>query len=74
MSGRRSFFTQILDEGDAPLVLFKYLAKKWTFPEDPHKFTTSLSLRSNKDSATRAVSDTGFPVIKALGDPCIEGR
>ena len=68
MSGRRSLFDQVLDDGDAPLGLFKYLAKKWAVPKSPQDFTASRSLRSNTDSTTRAVSDTGFPVLEALVD------
>ena len=33
MFGRRSFFSQVLEEGDALLGLFKYLMKKWAVPE-----------------------------------------
>ena len=67
MSGRRSLFSQALDEGGSPLGIFKYLAKKWAFPEAPQEFTASRSLRLNTDSATVAVSDTGFPVLEDLG-------
>ena len=68
MSGRRSLFAQVLDDGDSPLGLFKYLAKKWAVPKAPQDFTASRSLRLNTDSTTGAVSDTGFPVLEALGD------
>ena len=67
MSGRNSFFAQVLDKGDAPIGIFKYLANKWAVPGSPQEFTASRSLRSNTDSATGSVSDTGFPVIEALG-------
>ena len=67
MSGRRLLFAQVLDDGDAPLGLFKCLAKKWAVHEAPQDFTTSRSLRLNADSTTGAVSDTGFPVLEALG-------
>ena len=53
--------------------LFKYLAKKWAVPEDPQDFTASRSLRSNTDSTTGAVSDTGFRVLEALGDLASRG-
>ena len=33
MSGRRSLFAQVLEEGDAPPALYKYLANKWAVPE-----------------------------------------
>ena len=68
MSGRRSLFAQVLDNGDALLVFFKHLANKWAVSESPQDFTASRSLRLNTDSATGAVSDTGFPVLEALGD------
>ena len=58
MSGRHSLFARVLDEGDAPLELYNYLEKKWAVPKAPQEFTVSLYLRSNKDSATGAVSDT----------------
>ena len=48
--------------------LFKKLAKKWAVPESPQDFTASRSLCSNTDSATGAVRNMGFPVLKALGD------
>ena len=67
MSGRRSLLSQVLDEGDAMLELYKYLAKKWEVPEAPQEFPASRSLRSNTNSATGAISDTGFPVLKSLG-------
>ena len=67
MSGQRLLFTQVLDNGDSPLGLFKYLAKKWAVPKSPHDFTASRSLRSSTDSATGAVNDTGFSVLEALG-------
>ena len=60
-------FSQVLDEGDALLGLFKYLSKKWSGPRDPQDFTASRSLHSNTDSVMGAVSDTDFPVLKALG-------
>ena len=63
MSGRRSLFAQVLDNGDALLVFFKQLANKWAVSESPQDFTASRSLRSNTDSATGAVSDTGFTVL-----------
>ena len=53
MSGRRSLFTQVLDEGDAPLALYKYLAKKWAVPKYLQEFTASRSI--------------GFPVLKDPG-------
>ena len=67
MSGERSLFPYILDKGDDLLGLLKYLAKKWAVPKSPHDFTASRSLRLNTDSATGAVSDTGFPVLEDLG-------
>ena len=73
MSGHLSLFSQVLDKGDAPLGLFKYPAKKWVVPEAPQDFTASRSLRLNTDSATGAVSDTGFLVIKALGALVLRG-
>ena len=67
MSDRRLLLSQVLDKGDAPLALYKYLAKKWAIPKSPQEFTASRSLRLNMDYATGAVSDTGFPVLEALG-------
>ena len=66
MSGRRLLFAQVLDEGDAPLALYKYLVNKWTVPKASHEFTASLSLCSNMDYTTRAISNTVFPVLKSL--------
>ena len=62
MSGRHSLFTQVL-----------CLAKKWVFPKAPQDFTASHFLRSNTDSVTRAVSNTGFLVIEALGALVLRG-
>ena len=67
MSVRYLLFAQVLDEGDDPLGLFKYLAKKLTVPESPQGFTASRSLRSNIDYTPGAIRDTGFPVLKDLG-------
>ena len=67
MSVRRSLFAQVLENGDTLLGLSRYLAKKWAFPGSPQDFTASRSLRSNKDSATVSVSNTGFPVLEDLG-------
>ena len=67
MSGRRLFFAQVLDEVDALIGLSKYLAKKWAVPKSPQDFTASRYLRSNTDSATGSVSDTGLLVLKVLG-------
>ena len=67
MFGLRSFFAQVFDDGDASLGLLRYLAKKWVVPESPQDFTASRSLRSNTDSATGVVSDTGVPLLKSLG-------
>ena len=67
MSGRRSLFAQVRDEGDAPLDLFNYLAKKWAVPKSPQEFTASRSLQLNTDSMTGSIRGMGFPVLKALG-------
>ena len=63
MSGRRSLFAQVLDDRDAPIGLFKYLANKWAVPKFPQDFTASRSLRSNTDSMIEAISDTVFPLL-----------
>ena len=73
MSVRRSLFTQVLDDGYAPLGLFKYLAKKWAVPEASQDFGASRSLCSSMDSATGAVSNTGFRLLKSLG-ALVSGR
>ena len=73
MSDRRSLFAQVLNNGDDPLGLFKYLTDKWEVTEDPQDFTASRSLRLNTDSTMGAVSDTGFPVLEALGDLVLRG-
>ena len=67
MSGWCSLFAKVLNEGDYPLGLFKYLAKKSAVPIASQDFTASRSLRSNTDSATGVITDTGLPVLKALG-------
>ena len=73
MSGRNLFYPQVLDEGDVPLGLFKYLTKRWAVPEAPHELTASRSLDSNTDYGTGAVTDTVFLVLKSLGDFVLRG-
>ena len=68
MSGWRSLFSKVLDNGNAPLGLFKYLTKKWAVPEAPQDLTAKRSLRSNTDAATGSIIDMGFPVLEDLGD------
>ena len=63
MSGRHLLFAHILDDGYASLGLFKYIEKKWAVPEALQYFTANFSLCSNTESATGAISDTGFPEI-----------
>ena len=60
-------FTQVLDNGDFPLGLFKQLTNKWAVPEFTQELTASRSLHSSTDSTTGAVSNTVFPVLEALG-------
>ena len=67
MSGQRSLLAQVLDNGNSPLGLFKYLTNKWAFPKKPQYFTASRSFRSNTDSVTGAVSNTSVLVLGALG-------
>ena len=67
MSVRRSLFAQVLDKGGAPLGLYKYPAKKWAVSKAPQEFNAIRSLRSNMESTMLAVSDTGFPILEALG-------
>ena len=64
--GRRLLFAQALENGNDPLGLFKYLAKKWAVPKAPQDFTARRSLHLNTDSATGAVSNMGFLVLEAL--------
>ena len=73
MSVWRWLFAHALDKGDSPLVIFKYLAKKWAVPESPQEFTARHSLRSNIESTAGDVSNTRFSVIKALGDLVLRG-
>ena len=67
MSVQSLLFSQILNNGDSPLGLFKYLAKKWEVLESPQDFTASRSLRLNTDLTMGGISDTGLPVLEALG-------
>ena len=67
MSGRCLLFVQVVDKGDALIVLYKYLTKKWAFLEAPQEFTASRSLCLNTESAMGAFSDTWFPVLETLG-------
>ena len=41
--------------------------------QSPQYFTASHSLQSNTDSATGAVSDTGYPLLEALGALVLRG-
>ena len=66
MTGRRSNYAQALDEGDAPMSLYKHLAVTWAVPDSFPAETTGRSTRSSEDPSTGAVAATGLPVFEAL--------
>ena len=51
-----------------PRLVSSSTSQIWAVPNTPQEFTARRSLYSNTDSATGAVSNTGFPVLEALGD------
>ena len=47
MAVRCSLFSQVLDYGDAPMGILKYLTKKWAVPEAYMRFTRSPLPQNN---------------------------
>ena len=67
MAGRSASYTQVLVETEAPIALYKHLARYWavrdTPPEDPGGRVTC----SNADPATGTVTAVVIPVLEICG-------
>ena len=66
MSGGRASYAQVLVETEAPIVLYKHLARYWAVPDTPLEDPGGQATRSNADPATGAVAAVGLPVFKTL--------
>ena len=66
MVGRRSTYTEVLGESDAPLALHKHLARYWAAADAPQDDPGGRATRSTADPSTGAVAAVGFPVLDTL--------
>ena len=66
MAGRRSSYTKVLGETEAPLALHKHLARYWAAVDAPHNDPVGRATLSTADPSTGAVAAVGFPVLDTL--------
>ena len=66
MVGRRSTYTEVLGESEAPLALHKHLARYWAAADAPQDDLGGRATRSTTDSSTGAVAAVGFPVLETF--------
>ena len=71
MSSRRSLFTQVLDNGYAPLGIFNYIAEKWTVPhiEPLPPLEHGLCDGSRYQHGRPSTRSPGISRLKGLGRP-----
>ena len=66
MAGRRVNYADVLVETEAPIALYKHLAKYWAVTDTPPEDPGGRATRSTADPATGAVAAVGLPVLENL--------
>ena len=66
MAGRHANHAEVLVETEAPIALYKHLAKYWAVTDTPPEDPGGRATRSTADPATGAVATVGIPVRETL--------
>ena len=66
MAVRRASYAQVLVETEAPIALYKHLARYWAVPDTPLEDPGGRATCSNADPATGTVAAVGLPVLETL--------
>ena len=66
MDGRRANYAEVLVKTEAPIALYKNLAKYWAVTDTPPEDPVGRATRSTADPATAAVASVELPILETL--------
>ena len=66
MDGQRASYAEVLVETEAPIALYKHLARYWAVPDTPLEDPGVRATLTNAYPATGAVAAVGLPVLNTL--------